>query len=91
LSGEEEEEESDGGRALAERWNPSPPSPKAAEAVEEQAPAAGVEVPAAGRSMVKAARAAEAPVSAAGALVSVVVVPPEPSRKRKWGGFSSLR
>jgi hypothetical protein len=29
---EEEEEESDGGRAPPERWNPSPPSPRAAEA-----------------------------------------------------------
>jgi hypothetical protein len=89
LSGEEEEEESDGGRAPAERWNPPPPSPRAAEAVEEQAPAAGVEVPVAGQSVVKAAHVAEAPVSGVGALVSVVVVPLEPSRKRKWG-FSIL-
>jgi hypothetical protein len=48
-----------------------------------------VEVPVAGQSVVKAAHVAEAPVSGVGALVSVVVVPLEPSRKRKWG-FSIL-
>jgi hypothetical protein len=37
-SSSEEEEESDGGRALPKRWEPSPPSPRAAEAAEETAP-----------------------------------------------------
>jgi hypothetical protein len=39
-SGEEEEKESDWGQASPERWNPSPPSPRATEAAEEQAPGA---------------------------------------------------
>jgi hypothetical protein len=39
-SEEEEEEESDGGQAPPERWEPAPPSPRAAEAAEEQAPRA---------------------------------------------------
>jgi hypothetical protein len=39
-SDEGEEEESDGGRAPAERWIPLLLSPSAAEAAEEQAPAA---------------------------------------------------
>jgi hypothetical protein len=44
---DEEEEESDGGRAPPERWEPSPPSPRAAEAAEETAPGAGTGAPAA--------------------------------------------
>jgi hypothetical protein len=38
---DEEEEESDGRRALPERWESAPPSPRAAEAAEETAPGAG--------------------------------------------------
>jgi hypothetical protein len=46
-SGEEEEEEgSDGGRAPPERWEPSPPSPRAAEAAEETVPGADAGAPA---------------------------------------------
>jgi hypothetical protein len=44
LSGEEEEE-SDGGRAPPERWEPSPPSPRAAEAAEETVPGRARERP----------------------------------------------
>jgi hypothetical protein len=80
-----------------ERWNPPPPSPRAAEVAEERVPAAGAEASAAGRSVEEAALTTEAPTSAAGALASAAVAvigaaaaPPEPSRMRKWG-FSSLR
>jgi hypothetical protein len=34
-SSEEDEEEDDGGQALPDRWEPTPPSPEAAEAVRE--------------------------------------------------------
>jgi hypothetical protein len=85
------------GRAPPERWNPPPTSPRAAEAAEEQVPAAGAEMPATGRLVEKAARTAEAPAGAVGASVSAAVAvtgtaaaAPEPSRKRKRG-FSSLR
>jgi hypothetical protein len=80
-----------------EMWNPLPPSPRAAEAAEEQALVAGAEAPAAGQSAEEAAHTAEAPASAAGAswsatgvVTGAVRAPPEPSRKRKRG-FSSLR
>jgi hypothetical protein len=43
--GEGEEEESDGGQAPSKRWEPAPPSPRVAEAAEEQVPGAGAEVP----------------------------------------------
>jgi hypothetical protein len=66
-----------------ERWNPPPPSPWAAEAVEEQTPAAG-------RSVGEAACATEAPASAMVTTTGATAAPPEPSRKRKRG-FSSLR
>jgi hypothetical protein len=62
-SDEEKEEESDGGRALPERWEPAPPSPRAAKAEEEPAPGAGAGAPAAMQSMREAARAAEVPAS----------------------------
>jgi hypothetical protein len=64
-SDEEEEEESDGGRAPPERWEPSPPSPRAADAAEEMAPGAGVGAPAAGHPTREATHAAEAPARAA--------------------------
>jgi hypothetical protein len=75
-SKEEEEEEEDGGRAPLERWNRAPPSPKAAEAAEEQAPGAGEEAPATKRSTEEVECAAEASRSAASV---------EPLRKRKQG------
>jgi hypothetical protein len=87
-----------------ERWEPAPPSPRTAEAVEEQAPVAGVEAPAAGRSTEEAERVAEvsarttevsacAAEASRGATVAesaVASAPAEPSRKRKRG-FSTLR
>jgi hypothetical protein len=86
----EEEEESDGGRAPPERWDPAPTSPRAAEAVEEQAPGASVEAPAAGQSVEGTthstealARAAEVSGSAAVATTAATTRPVEPSRKRK--------
>jgi hypothetical protein len=81
--------ESDGGRA-PERWNPSPPSPRAAEVVGEQAPMVGAEAPATGRSVEEAAHAAGVSGSAAVAATSATAASAEPSRKRKRG-FSSLR
>jgi hypothetical protein len=88
-SKEEEEEESDRGRP-PERWDPSPPSPRGAEAAEEQAPVVHAEAPAAGRSMEEAVRAAEASQSAAAAMTGATAAPAEPSRKRKRG-FSTMR
>jgi hypothetical protein len=58
-SDEEEEEESDGGRAPPEMWEPSPPSPRAAEAAEETAPGAGAGALAAKHPTREATRAAE--------------------------------
>jgi hypothetical protein len=83
--------------APPERWNPPLPSPRAAEAVDEQVPVAGAKAPTARRSVEEAVHAAEASASAAGVSASAaavvttgaVVTPPEPSRKRKRG-FSSL-
>jgi hypothetical protein len=46
-SDEEEEGESDGCRTPPERWQPSPPSPRAMEAVQETVPGAGAGAPAA--------------------------------------------
>jgi hypothetical protein len=96
-SDEEEGEESDGGRALPERWEPRPPSPRAAEAAEEPVPGAGAGAPVARQPMREAARAAEAPARAAEVTGGVVVVMSaaattsvEPQRKRKRG-FSTLR
>jgi hypothetical protein len=62
--------------AAPERWNPPPPSPRAAEVAVELVPVAGADAPAMGSSM-------EAPAGD-------TVAPPEPSRKRKRG-FSNLR
>jgi hypothetical protein len=92
-SGGGEEDESDRGQPPSERWDPAPPSPRAAEAAKEQAPG---EAPTAGRSVEEAARAAEVPVRAAEASGSTAVAtavasttPIEPSRKMKRG-FSTL-
>jgi hypothetical protein len=74
--------ESDGGRA--------PPSPRATEAAEERAPAAGRPTEGAARAAKVPARAAEAPGSATVATSAATTTPVEPSRKRKRG-FSTLR
>jgi hypothetical protein len=91
-SNEEEEEESDGARGPPERWEPSPPSRRAAEATEETAPGAGAGAPAAGRPTREATRAAEAPArtaeTAGGKAVATPAAatsPAEPLRKRKRG------
>jgi hypothetical protein len=55
----EEEEEDDGGRALPDRWEPAPLSPRATEAAREQAPGEGAGVPVTRWSTREAARAAE--------------------------------
>jgi hypothetical protein len=96
-SKEEEEEESDGGQAPLERWEPAPPSLRAAEAAEDQAPRAGAKAPAAGRSTEEAAHTAEVLAHAAEASGSTTVAtsavasaPVEPSRRSKRG-FSTLR
>jgi hypothetical protein len=96
-SSDEEEEESDGGRALPERWEPSPPSPRAAEAAEETAPGADAGAPAARQPTREATRAAEAPARATRTTGGEVVATPvaattsaEPPRMRKRG-FSTLR
>jgi hypothetical protein len=93
----EEEEESDGSRAPPERWEPSPPSPRAAEAVEEMTPGAGAGAPAARQPTRDATCAVEAPAHAAemagGAAAATPVaatMSAEPPRKRKRG-FSTLR
>jgi hypothetical protein len=92
-----DEEESDRGRAPPERWEPSPPSPRAAEAAEETVPGAGAGAPAAKQPMREATRGAEAPARAAemagGAAATtpaVATTSAEPLRKRKRG-FSTLR
>jgi hypothetical protein len=96
LSGEEEEE-SDGGRAPPERWEPAPPSPRVAEAAEEMTPGAGAGAPAARQPTREATHAAEAPACATeiagGAAAATPVAATTPSalpRKRKRG-FSTLR
>jgi hypothetical protein len=73
-----EEEESDGGRTLPERWEPSPPSPRAAEAAEEIAPGAGVGAPTVRRPTREATRAAEMTGSAAVATPAAAERPPSP-------------
>jgi hypothetical protein len=97
LSSDEKEEESDEGWTLLERWEPSPPSSRAVEAVEETAPGVGAGAPAARQPTREAMRAAEAPARAAGTTGGEVVATPaaattsaEPPRKRKRG-FSTLR
>jgi hypothetical protein len=97
LSDEEEEEESDGGRAPPERCEPSPPSPRAAEAAEETALGAGAGAPTARHPTGEATRAAEAPARAAemaggeaAATLAVATALAEPLKKRKRG-FSTLR
>jgi hypothetical protein len=103
-SDEKEEEGSDGGRALPERWEPAPPSPRAAEAAEETAPGVGAGAPVTRQPVREAARTAEVPARAAevparaaeatgGAAVATsaaATTPAEPPRKRKRG-FSTLR
>jgi hypothetical protein len=96
-SSDDEEEESDGGRAPPERWDPSPPSPRAAEAAKMTAPRAGAEVPAARHPTREALRTAEAPARAVGSTGGATTATPavtatsvEPPRNRKRG-FSTLR
>jgi hypothetical protein len=98
------EEDNDGGQAPPERWEPTPPSPRAAVAAEEQVPGAGAGAPAAEWSTEEAAHVAEAPAHAAvvptraaeasrGVTVAALAVASalaEPSRKRKRG-FTILR
>jgi hypothetical protein len=94
---EEGEDEDDGGRAPPERWEPSPPSPRAVEAVEEAAPGAGAGTPAARHPTGEAMRASEAPAravemagGAAAATPVAATTSAEPPRKKKRG-FSTLR
>jgi hypothetical protein len=96
-SSSDNEEESDGERALAERWEAAPPLPRAAEPAEEIVPGAGAGVTVARQPMREAARAAEALAhaakvtgSAAVATSAAATTPVEPPRKRKQG-FSTLR
>jgi hypothetical protein len=96
-SSSDEEKVSDGERALPERWEPAPPSPRAAEAAEETAPGAGAGVPAARqptrevtRTAEGLARAMEATGGAATATSAAAATATEPPRKRKRG-FSTLR
>jgi hypothetical protein len=85
------------GWTLPERWEPLPPSPKAAEAAEETAPRAGAGAPATRQPMREATRAAGASARAAGMTGGAAVATPaaattsaKPPRKRKRG-FSTLR
>jgi hypothetical protein len=94
LSGEEG---SDGGRALPERWEPSPPLPRAAEEAEETVLRAGAGAPAARqatrevmRTTVVPVRTAEMTGGAAVATSAAATTSAEPPRKRKRG-FSTLR
>jgi hypothetical protein len=75
------------GAGPPERWNHMLPSPRAAEATEEQVPVVGGEAPAAGRSVEEAARvvealarAEEASGSAAVATTGTSAASAEPSR-----------
>jgi hypothetical protein len=93
----EEKEGSDRGRAPPESWEPSPPSPRAAEAAEEVAPGAGARALAARpptreatRTAEMLARAAETAGGAATATPVAATTSAEPPRKRKRG-FSALR
>jgi hypothetical protein len=90
---EEEEEESDGGRAPPERWEPSAPSPRAAEAAKETTPGAGAGAPAARHPTREAtctaealARAAEMAGGEAAATPTAATTPAEP-RGRGNEGF----
>jgi hypothetical protein len=74
-SSSRDEEESDGGQAPPERWEPVPPSPRAAEAAEEQAPGEGAGAPAVGRPTEEAVHAAEVPARAAEAPARVTTCP----------------
>jgi hypothetical protein len=96
-SSDEEEEERDGGRALSERWEPTPPSLRAVEATEETAPGVGARASATRQPTREATRAAEAPAhtaeatgGAVAATSAAATTPAEPPRKRKRG-FSTLR
>jgi hypothetical protein len=84
------------GAGPPERWQPSPPSPRAVKA-EETVPGAGVGALAARQLTREATRAAEAPAraaetagGAAAAALAVATTSTEPPRKRKRG-FSTLR
>jgi hypothetical protein len=74
-SSSDEEEESDGGRALPERWEPAPPSPRAAEAAEDTAPGTCARAPVTRQSRREAARAVEVPARAAEVPVCAAEVP----------------
>jgi hypothetical protein len=89
-SSSDEDEESDGGRALPERWEPAPLSPRATEAAEETAPGVGAGAPVARQPMREAVRTAEVTGGAAVVTSAAVTTPVEPPRKRKRG-FSTLR
>jgi hypothetical protein len=94
------------GSGSPERWEPSPPSPRAAEAAEEtapgigaeapgigaEAPGAGAGAPAARHPTREATRAAGVPARAAEMAggEAAATAPAEPPRKRKRG-FSTLR
>jgi hypothetical protein len=75
-SSSDEEEESDGKRALPERWEPSPPSARAAVAVEETAPGVGAGAPAARQPSRETVRVAEAPARASGTTGGEAVATP---------------
>jgi hypothetical protein len=77
----EEEEESDGGRALPERWEPSPPSPRAAEVAKETAPGAGTGAPTARQPTREATRVARTTRGAAVVMPAAVATPAEPRRR----------
>jgi hypothetical protein len=79
------------------RGEPSPPSPRAADAAEETAPGEGTGAPAARQPTREATRTAEAPTRTAEIAGGEAVATPvaatasaEPPRKRKRG-FSTLR
>jgi hypothetical protein len=94
---EEEESDGGGGQAPPERWEPTPPSLRVTEAVEEQVSVAGSEASGAGWSTEEAAHTAEVPTRVAEVSGDATVAasamasgPVKPSRKRKRG-FSTLR
>jgi hypothetical protein len=86
-SGEEEEEEGDGGQALPERWEPAPPSPRAAEAAEGQVSGAGMEALAARQFTGEAACTAEAPARTA--VASGSAAPAATSAATTSGGVAT--
>jgi hypothetical protein len=75
-SSSDEAEESDGGRAIHDRWEPVPPSPRAEGVAMGLVPEAGLEPPAVGSSEEVPAGAAEAPAGAA-------EVPPSPRGEQR--------